>query len=353
MAAQDRDKIFELVELKRCPKAQSSVENLSSDDSRDPPSCHREDQPEKESAGSKDKLFQITPSQNPYQGLVKHNVNNNEVYQNVNLSSSVGKSGKFSIEETEDLKGNDKTEDAVTEAQGQNNLCVMTKSMKIAVIAILAAVLLFVVCVILSALILAIVNRTMLDDQESLTSDQLLNITEELHLVYQAVLQVSDKHSALRREVEMMNTSIAELYSMHSALSLKVAQNLDSSRQMISSVNSTLSNRLQSVSLEVTDEIESNRMSIEANMHSLSSLNASLLAEVGRIQTDLALKMNLIDRIQLNLNATTDRISQLSMFNILANCTAFVEEELVIFNNSSMPQETSVSANITVSDFNL
>ena len=329
MANRSRDKIFELVELKKPLKPFTAADSEGKELNIITKSSI-EVQPERE---------------HHYQGLVKHTLLQDKGYEDtkkpfLTLSNN---------DSMELKKGFDLTPEK--ENAGHGSEIHWTK--KIILLTVFVGITALLLGMFLAALVLAVLNKDGLADLKSDTNGQFLAMMKQFDKVNETFLQINDNYEALLDQVAMLKNDINRLHEMYNILSNETTQSFIVSNDLILAVNVSIQNLFQNVTAQ-TRQISNNSGSIwtERNrINSIISSSVGLQGVVDQLRGEINLTASKVNIIQFTVQGINETISLFSIYDLLANCTSNTENQMGSITDSFTSKDVSVSADLTVSCF--
>ena len=328
MANRSRDKIFELVELKK-PLKPFTAAGSEGKELNIITKSSIEVQPERE---------------HHYQGLVKHTLLQDKGYEDTKKPFLT-----LSNNDSVELKKGFDLTPAEKENAGHGSEIHWTKKI------ILLTVFVGITALLLGmfALVLAVINKEGLADHKSDTNGQFLAMMKMFDKVNETFMRMNDNYEALLDQVAMLKSDINRLHEMYDILSNETTQSFNVSNHLILAVNVSIQNLSQTVT-DQTRQISNNYGSIQTERNRINNINSSsvsLQGVVDQLRGEINLTASKVNITQSTVEGINETISLFSIYDLLANCTSNTENQTGSITDSFSSKDVSVSAHLTVSCF--
>ena len=330
MANRSRDKIFELVELKK-PLKPFTAAGSEGKELNIITKSSIEVQPERE---------------HHYQGLVKHTLLQDKGYEDTKKPFLT-----LSNNDSVELKKGFDLTPAEKENAGRGSEIHWTK--KIILLTVFVGITALLLGMFLAALVLAVINKDGLTDHKSDTIGQFLAMMKKFDKVNETFMQMNDNYEALLDQVAMLKNDINRLHEMYDILSNETTQSFNVSNHLILAVNGSIQSLLQNVTAQ-TRQISNNSGSIRTERNRINSIISSsvgLQGVVDQLRGEINLTASKVNIIQFTVQGINETISLFSIYDLLANCTSNTLNQMGSITDSFTSKDVSVSAHLTVSCF--
>ena len=272
MANRSRDKIFELVELKKPLKPFTAADSEGKELNIITKSSI-EVQPERE---------------HHYQGLVKHTLLQDKGYEDTKKPFLT-----LSNNDSVELKKGFDLTPAEKENAGRGSEIHWTKKI------ILLTVFVGITALLLGmfALVLAVINKEGLADHKSDTNGQFLAMMKMFDKVNETFMRMNDNYEALLDQVAMLKNDINRLHEMYDILSNETTQSFNVSNHLILAVNVSIQSLSQTVTAQ-TRQISNNSGSIQTERNRINNINSSSVSLQG-----------VVDQFRGEINLTASKVN--------------------------------------------